>query len=152
VRKGAIAAVALACLLVQAGGALAGPAPVPLAATYQPSMPPSMGAASDTIVAVVLTNTGDETWKSFAPPETAPKAGQIALSYHWYDQTGATLAWDGLRTSVGADVPPQGTRTVNAQVRVPTAPGTYLLRFALIKEGVAWFPPSQPFPVQVTPA
>jgi len=52
--------------------------------------------------------------------------------------------WDGARTPLGADVAPNTTRTVSVTVTVPSAPGTYQLRIALVKEGVAWFPPSAP--------
>jgi SpoIID/LytB domain protein len=152
-RKGLLAAVAVAGVLAQTSAALAAPLAVPLAATYQAQVPASGGAASDLTIPVTVTNTGDETWKSFAPPATlTPALGQVALSYHWYDAAGNAVVWDGTRTGLGADVPPQGTRTVSAQVRAPTTAGLYVLRLALVKEGVAWFPPSQPFPVQVTPA
>src|SRR5437762_1841481 len=143
-RKVAALAVLL-CLLATPAQALASPAATLLAATYQATPPASMGAASDALVSVVVTNAGEETWKSFASPQASPAAGQIALAYHWYDAAGNTAVWDGVRSPLPADVAPAGTATVKATVRVPATPGSYLLRFALIKEGVAWFSPSQPY-------
>src|SRR5205823_375765 len=42
--------------------------------------------------------------------------------------------------------------TVTASVIVPPTAGTYLLRLALVKEGVAWLTPSSPYPLQAKPA
>jgi len=146
------AAVVLLCLLAAPASALASQPAVALAATYQATPPATMGAASDAVVSVTVTNAGEETWKSFAAPQLSPAAGQIALAYHWYDAAGNTVVWDGIRSPLPGDVAPAATATVKATVRVPSAPGSYLLRFALIKEGVAWFAPSQAFAVNVTPA
>jgi len=142
-------------LLAQTGAALAGPPAVPLAATYQAQMPASIGAATDVTAAVTVTNTGEETWDLYGPPQNFAGKGQVALAYHWYDAAGGLVVWDGVRSTLGAagtTIKPQGTATVNATVRAPEKVGIYILRFALIKEGVEWFPPSQPFPVQVSPA
>ena len=139
-------------LLAQTGAALGGQSAVPLAVTYEATPPSSMGAATDVAVQVTVTNAGEETWKSYAPPQTFPAAGQIALAYHWYDATGNVVAWDGVRTGLGADVATARSVTVSAAIRVPAAPGPYLLRFALVKENVEWLPPSQPYAVVVQPA
>ncbi|HZP95170.1 MAG TPA: SpoIID/LytB domain-containing protein [Candidatus Limnocylindria bacterium] len=118
-----------------------------LAATYAVPTPPAAVAAGATIaVAVQLTNTGDEAW-------TSTGANPVNLTYHWYDASGSTaVVWDGVRTPLGADVAPQGQRTVTATVVVPASPGRYLLRFALVKEGIAWFAPSAPLSVTAQPA
>lgn len=139
-------------LLAQTGAALGGHPAVPLAATYKATPPASLGAATDAKIQVTVTNTGDETWKSFAAPQAFPALGQIALSYHWYDPVGNVVIWDGLRTALGADVAKGASATVSASVRVPATPGPYLLRFALIKEGVEWVAPGQSYAVVVMPA
>lgn len=125
---------------------------VPLAATYQAAPPAQMGAAADVKVSVTLTNTGDETWRSFVAPATAPAVGQVALSYHWYDPDGKLVVWEGLRSSIGADLAPNSSRAVEATVRAPANPGSYQLKFAIIKEGVAWAAPSPALGVRVVPA
>jgi len=134
-------------------GAAAGDHGVPLGALYSAQPPATMGAGTDLQIPVTLTNVGDETWSPFAPPATSPALGQVALSYHWYTATGAVVTWDGLRSHLGpADVARDAKRAVTATVRAPTEAGAYFLRFAVVKEGVAWASPSQMFAVQVNPA
>ncbi len=140
-------------LLAQAGAAAATVSAVPLLATYQASPAAHVGAGVTVAVPVTLTNAGTETWNPCAPPMACPAAGTVSLAYHWYDASGNVVVWDGTRTSIGtAPVVAGGTATVSAQITAPTAPGTYMLRLALVKEGLAWFPPSQVFLVQVVPA
>src|SRR5439155_442249 len=98
------------------------------------STPPTLPIGNVVSVAVSITNTGTATWNSSG-------ANLVDLSYHWYDTTGKAVVWDGLRSPLSANVPPTGTIAATAQVVPPTAAGTYLLRFALVKEGVGWFDP-----------
>ncbi len=142
-------AIAATALVAQAGGARAAMPAAPLAAAYAAAVPAQLGAGTDTAVPVTVTNLGDETWHSTS---AAPGAGQIGISYHWYDLAGTVVTWDGLRAGLGSDVAPQGSASTNAVVRAPATPGTYVLRLALIKEAVAWLAPSQPFTVRVIPA
>jgi stage II sporulation protein D len=139
----ASALVALA-LLLPGGAAFAMPAET-LIATYVASPPASVPAGNAFVVSVALTNTGTEMWKSTAP-------GQVNASYHWYDASGATVLWDGARTPLGGDVPPNQQRTVQLNVIAPSAPGAYLLRIALVQEGVGWLAPSNPYSVIAQPA
>jgi SpoIID/LytB domain protein len=119
---------------------------VTLNATYTIATPPTSVAAGATMSAQVqVNNTGDEAWNSTG---TNP----VNLTYHWYDAAGQTVVWEGQRTPLGADIPVQGLRVVTATVAAPATPGIYLLRFALVKEGIAWFAPSAPFQVTVQPA
>ncbi|MDE3113211.1 MAG: SpoIID/LytB domain-containing protein, partial [Chloroflexota bacterium] len=136
----------IAVLLAQASGAAATVSAVPLLATYQATPPTQMGAGVTVAVAVRLTNAGTETW---LPTGATP----VDLGYHWSDAGGNTVVWDGARSSIGsAPVAAGGVVSVTAQISAPTKPGTYMLQLALVKEGAAWFPPSQPFPVTVVPA
>ncbi|MGH2471312.1 MAG: SpoIID/LytB domain-containing protein [Candidatus Limnocylindria bacterium] len=136
------ALVALA-LLLPGGAALAMPAET-LVATYVASPPASVPASNAFVVSVALTNNGTETWKSTAP-------GLVNLSYHWYDASGAVVVWDGARTPLGGDVAPTQQRTVQLSVTAPIAPGSYLLRIALVQEGVGWVAPSNPYSVTAQP-
>ena len=150
----------LAALALLVAGLLAQAAPahaqhgVPLAATYQATPPASVGAGTDTQVQVTVTNTGDETWGSYGPPQLFAGVGQVAISYHWYDAAGKVVVWDGLRTGLGngVTVAPQASATVTATVRSPGTPGSYQLRLALVREGIAWAAPSQPFAASAVPA
>src|SRR5438093_5004618 len=130
-------------MLLPGGAALAQPAET-LFATYTASPPGTGPACNAFVVSVMLTNTGTETWKSTAP-------GLVNLSYHWYDASGATLIWDGARTPLGGDVAPTQQRMVQLAVTAPSAPGSYLLRVALVQEGVGWLTPSNPYAVTAQP-
>ena len=143
VRHVVSALVALAMLLLQGGAALAMPART-LVATYVASPPASVPASGTFVVAVMLTNTGTDTWKSTAP-------GLVNLSYHWYDASGGTVMWDGTRTPLGGDVTPTQQRLVQLTVNAPTTPGAYLLRIALVQEGVGWLTPSNPYSITAQP-
>jgi len=131
----------LACFLFSST-ALAAPLGV-LAATYTVATPPTTVPVGGALqVGVDLKNTGDEPW-------TTAGSTPVNLTYHWYDSAGAAVVWDGLRTALATPVVPQATTTTAANVKPPTAAGTYQLRLALVKEGVAWFPPSAPMVVTV---
>ncbi len=137
----AIPAILSACLIA-APSAAAAPLAL-LSATYSVATPPTTAGAGITLpVNVQLLNTGDEPW-------TTAGVYPVNLSYHWYDSSGSTVQWEGARTPLGAAVGPQTSTTIAATVIPPNAPGSYQLRFALVKEGVAWFPPSAPFTVVV---
>ena len=116
-----------------------------LLATYQ-AAPPATATAGTTIqVSVSVTNSGTDTW-------TAAGVAPVRVSYHWYDAAGAVVVWDGARSPLAADVAPGATASVTASIVIPQPPATYLLRLALVKEGVAWLAPSAPYPVQAKAA
>ena len=97
-------------------------------------------AGGNMSVPVIVQNTSNQPWNTSG-------ANPVNLSYHWYDATGAVAVWEGGRTALGGDVPPNGSRSLSAAVTAPLVPGAYTLRLALVKEGLAWFPPSGPQPV-----
>jgi peptidoglycan hydrolase-like amidase len=130
-------------MLLPGSAALAMPMKT-LIATYAASPPGSVPATATFVVSVMLTNTGTDTWKSTAP-------GMVNLSYHWYDPSGTTVVWDGLRTPLGGDVAATQQRTVPLAVTAPTTPGAYLLRIALVQEGVGWLAPSNPYSITLQP-
>ncbi|HEY6204045.1 MAG TPA: SpoIID/LytB domain-containing protein, partial [Candidatus Limnocylindria bacterium] len=112
-----------------------------MSATYSVATPPTaIPAGTNAQIAVALTNTSNQPWN-------IDGASPVNLSLHWYDASGNTVLWDGPRTKLAAAVAPNTSATVTSTVTAPPVPGAYLLRFALVKEGVAWFPPSNPIPV-----
>ncbi|MBI2774119.1 MAG: SpoIID/LytB domain-containing protein [Chloroflexi bacterium] len=141
-------------LFAQTGAALATPPAAPLAAIYQATPPASAGAGTDLRFPVTVTNAGTETWVGYDATQPAAVAGQMALAYHWYElASGAVAVWDGVRTPLGAaPVAPQQSRSVTQTVRTPVTPGTYVLRLALVKEGVEWVAPGQAIPLEIVPA
>ncbi|HEV2250649.1 MAG TPA: SpoIID/LytB domain-containing protein [Candidatus Limnocylindria bacterium] len=139
-RLGLALAVALTTLLVPrpAAGAT-------LLATYQ-AQPPAAAVAGTTIqVPVSVTNAGSEVWNAAGP-------NPVDLAYHWSDAAGTAVVWDGVRTKLPADVAPASAQQLVAAIVMPPSPGTYILQLALVKEGIAWLNPSQPFGVRATPA
>jgi hypothetical protein len=101
----------------------------PLSALY--SAPATVSGALNSMITVpvTITNAGSTTWQP----------GAFNASYHLYVQNGAIFVWDGIRTALQAPVAPNQTVAVNVIVKMPAAPGTYLLKFDVVQEGVAWF-------------
>ena len=103
------------------------------AARYDTSFVPRTVSSAESFTAkIALTNTSHGTW---------PAAGSapVRLSYHWLDEHGAAVVWEGVRTGLPADVGPGATVTVDMNVVAPPDRGTYLLRVDLLREGVGWF-------------
>ena len=101
-------------------------------ASYRPGAVPPIGIGQTVSVPVSVTNTGQG---SFPTLTSTP----VDLGYHWFDQTGKAVVWDGLRTKLPADLTTGQTVTLPAQVQSPPDPGSYTLRFDLVQEGVTWF-------------
>jgi hypothetical protein len=80
-------------------------------------------------VPVTVTNTGSLTWQP----------GVVNLGYHLYTPAGALYVWDGARTALPTALATNQTASLNAAVRLPATAGTWVIRFDLVHEGVAWF-------------
>ena len=100
-----------------------------LSALY--SSPPTMTAGANATVGIplMIMNTGTTTWQP----------GAFNVAYHLYGSNGALLVWDGVRTGLPSAVSPGQAVSVNVNVKTPAATGTYLVRFDLVQEGIAWF-------------
>ncbi|MDQ2915084.1 MAG: N-acetylmuramoyl-L-alanine amidase, partial [Chloroflexota bacterium] len=110
---------------------LEGPVVASFGANY--AIVPVAGTASNrTTVPITLGNTSNFTW-------SATGANPVTLSYHWINSAGKTVVWDGVRTKLPADVPAGQLTQLQADLVFPSAPGTYLLRWDLVQEGVSWF-------------
>ncbi len=85
--------------------------------------PPQAGALGR--ATVELENAGAEPWRD------------VLLAYHWLDELGNAIDWDGLRTPLPRLE--SGARTeVVARVRAPMPPGRYRLAFDLVVENLCW--------------
>ena len=100
-------------------------------AGYQWSAP-ALTAGQTATVPVTITNLG----RGIFP---VTNSFPVNLGYHWLSASGQTVVWDGARSKLGADLGPQQSVSVNAQVTAPPTGGNYQLRFDLVQEGVAWF-------------
>jgi hypothetical protein len=86
---------------------------------------PHAGAVS--IARVEIENTGTIRWRN-----------GIHLGYHWLDERGNALIWDGERTDI-PHLAPGERATVEARVRAPIPPGRYGFAIDLVAELRAWF-------------
>jgi len=62
---------------------------------------------------------------------------ELKLSYHWLDERGNAIVWDGIRTDVGATDRGEAV-AVEPEVRAPMPPGRYRLAFDLVLEQRFW--------------
>jgi hypothetical protein len=63
----------------------------------------------------------------------------IAVSYHWLDERGNAIVWDGVRTALSEVVAPGDRITVDIAVRAPMPPARYGFTLDLVAEHRAWF-------------
>jgi hypothetical protein len=84
--------------------------------------PPQAGAL--TRARVALENAGTAPWRD------------LNLSYHWLDDRGNPIVWDGLRYEVAAAPGERVERELD--VRSPIPPGRYRLAFDLVDEHRFW--------------
>jgi hypothetical protein len=85
--------------------------------------PPQAGALGT--ARVELENAGADTWRD------------VLLAYHWLDELGNAIDWDGLRTPLPR-LEPGRRAEVAARVRAPMPPGRYRLAFDLVIEDLCW--------------
>jgi len=98
---------------------------------------------------IALTNEGWETWTT--------GANAIFASYHWLDEHGRVVQFDGERTPLPRAIRPGETCDVALAVHAPAEVGRYQLAIDLVREGVTWFSEAghpwlaQPFEVRSAP-
>lgn len=63
----------------------------------------------------------------------------VLLSYHWRDEAGETVVWDGLRTFLPRTLDRNDREELLLNVRAPENEGSYFLDITLVKEHVAWY-------------
>jgi hypothetical protein len=81
-------------------------------------------AGAVTHARVVLENAGSAAWSD------------LNVSYHWLDDRGNPIVWDGIRNAVSAAPGERVERELD--VRGPIPPGRYRLAFDLVEEGRFW--------------
>ena len=62
----------------------------------------------------------------------------IYLSYHWFDQNGRCVVYDGERTPFPFDIQPGETVTVGVRVLAPPNNGPHRLQISPVQERVCW--------------
>jgi hypothetical protein len=81
---------------------------------------------------VELKNAGTATWR------TRGAADGLFLAYHWLDERGNPIVWDGERTPLVRAVEPGATLRQEIAVRGPIPPGRYRLAVDLVEEQRFW--------------
>jgi hypothetical protein len=104
----------------------------PLAVRWLGYRLPELRAGAEATVEVVLRNAGTATWR------TRRDLG-VKLSYHWLDDRGNAIVWDGPRVDFGEPVAPGDEVEVALRIRAPQPPGRYRLAFDLVEELRFWF-------------
>jgi hypothetical protein len=96
----------------------------PLAVRWLDIELPDVQAGAKAQLHVQLENAGTAPWRA------------LNLSYHWLDERGNPILWDGVRTPV--DAAPNERRTLCADLRGPIPPGRYRLALDLVDEHRFW--------------
>jgi hypothetical protein len=96
----------------------------PLAVRWLACDVPRIEAGALARVHVDLENAGSAPWRN------------LGLSYHWLDERGNPIVWDGIRTPVAAG--PGERQALDAALRGPIPPGRYRLAFDLVDERRFW--------------
>jgi hypothetical protein len=116
----------------------------PLAVRWLAYDLPELRAGAESTVEVTLRNAGTATWRAHADRG-------VRLSYHWLDDRGNAIVWDGPRVDFGGPVAPGDEVEVALRVRAPQPPGRYRLAYDLVEELRFWFAEvgSQPLELDV---
>jgi len=77
-------------------------------------------------------NGGSAQWRTRGPGDG------LFVAYHWLDDRGNAIVWDGLRTPLERDVEPGGTLRQTFALRGPIPPGRYRLAVDLVEEHRFW--------------
>jgi hypothetical protein len=99
----------------------------PLGVRWRDLELPEFRAGALAWATVELENAGETSWVE----------GRFRLSYHWLDDLGNAIVWDGLRAPLEA-APGQVTR-VELPIRAPIPPGRYRLAVDVVDENRLWF-------------
>jgi hypothetical protein len=99
----------------------------PLAVRWHDWTLAAIQAGAVSTVSVELENAGTVPWRN-----------GIRLGYHWLDERGNPLVWDGERTALPHLAPGERAR-VRARIRGPIPPGRYGLALDVVAEFRAWF-------------
>lgn len=92
--------------------------------------PLEAGAAQS--ATVELANDGSATWR------TRGSGAGLFLAYHWLDERGNAIVWDGDRTPLERAVEPGETLRQRMLVRGPIPPGRYRLAIDMLEEHRFW--------------
>lgn len=93
---------------------------------------PPLRAGVLSVARLELENAGSATWVPDGPH-------RVCLGYHFLDELGNPIVWDGLWTRLPATIEPGQRAQVQVSVRAPVGPGRYGLAFDLVADDRLWF-------------
>src|SRR5262249_7788121 len=73
-----------------------------------------------------------------APWRTRGHEDGLFLSYHWLDERGNAIVWDGLRTPLARGVEPGESLRQGLALRAPVPAGRYRLAIDIVEEHRFW--------------
>ncbi|HKI92159.1 MAG TPA: hypothetical protein VJ986_07640 [Gaiellaceae bacterium] len=89
-------------------------------------------AGAEQFATVELENAGSATWRTRGPEDG------LFLAFHWLDERGNPIVWDGTRTPLERPIAPGETLRQEMRLRGPIPPGRYRLAVDLIEEHRFW--------------
>ena len=84
------------------------------------------------LATVEAENAGSAPWRTRGPGDG------LFVAYHWLDDRGNAIVWDGLRTPLERDIEPGGTLRQTFALRGPIPPGRYRLAVDFVEEHRFW--------------
>lgn len=93
---------------------------------------PELRAGTAGTARLRLQNAGSATWRARAPTG-------VLVSYHWLDDRGNPIVWDGLRTPLERPIAPGETVELALALGIPQPPGRYRLAFDFLEEFRFWW-------------
>ena len=97
------------------------------------AFPASVALSEEPFTGVVrVRNTSAEAWPS-------GPGGRLRLAYHWLDENGEVVIFEGARSAFEGVVAPGEEAGLSQQVLTPETPGRYRLQVDLVYEFVGWF-------------
>jgi hypothetical protein len=106
--------------------------PAPLVPRWRAVERGAVAAGALHALTVEVENAGSAPWRTRGPEDG------LFLSYHWLDERGNPIVWDGRRTPLERVVAPGETLRQAIAVRAPIPPGTYRLAVDLVEEHRFW--------------
>jgi len=93
---------------------------------------PLLRAGALSVARLELENAGSATWVPDGPR-------RVCLGYHFLDELGNPIVWDGLWTRLPGTIEPGQRAKAEVNVRAPLGRGRYRLAFDLVADNRLWF-------------
>jgi hypothetical protein len=104
----------------------------PLVARWHALEHAPVEAGARQLATVEVENAGTAPWR------TRGESDGLFLAYHWLDERGNAIVWDGERTPLERAVQPGETVRLQVALRGPVPPGRYRLAVDLVEENRFW--------------